>query len=306
MSTINRQAIGKLLRLGLRTTFGLNYMDQPLERDQVFENRTSNQAYEEDQLVFGTGWAVVKGEGESVSFDTMGQGWTARYHHETVALALKVTEEAMEDNLYFKIAAKGGRALARSLRLTQDVRAINVLNNATSGAYLGGDGKPLLATDHPLSGPGGGTFANTLTTQMDLSEAALEELLILMRYAVDDRGMPIQLRPKRLVASASLQFELARLLKSTGRIGTADNDINALKQQGMFQGDPALLRHLTNDDFWGFTTEGHDGGLIHFSRRGMRTKNEDDFDTGDHKMKVDCRESNGWTDPRGFFGCDPT
>ena len=303
--TIARSDIGNLLRLGINTVFGLQYRDIPLERDMVFESRTSNQAYEEDQLMTGTGWAVVKGEGQRITFDRMREGWTARYDHATIALGLRITEEAMEDNLYFKFGAKGGRSLARSLRLTQDVRAINVLNNAVSTSHLGGDGKPLLATDHPLSGLAGGSYANTLATQMDISEAALEELLILCRYAVDDRGLAINLTPKRLIASASLTFELTRLLKSQGRVGTGDNDTNALKAQGMFQDEPALLRHLTDEDFWGFTTTGHDGGLIHYTRRGIQQKDNADFDTGDYEMKVSCRDSAGWTDPRGFYGCSP-
>lgn len=306
MPAINRAQQGKLLRLGLRTVFGMAYKDQPLERDMVFENRTSNQAYEEDQLFYGTGYAIEKPEGSEVSFDTMGQGWTARYDHKTYALALRITEEAMEDNLYFKIASKGGKALARSLRLKQDVNAINVLNNATEPGVTYGDSKTLLATDRPLAGPDGGTFANTLSTQADMSEDALEELLILCRYCVDERGLPIMLTPDRMVASANLEFDLERLLKSTGRVQTSDNDLNALNSTGKFSQSPALLRLLTNDGFWGFTTKGHEGGLIHFTRRGMRMKNDDDFRTGDHLMKVDVRESNGVTDPRGFFGCDPS
>lgn len=304
-NTVNRAAIGKLLRLGLRTTFGLEYKSLPMEMDQVFETRTSNQAYEEDQNVYGTGWAVVKGEGQSISFDSIGQGYTARYNHETLALGVEITEEAMEDNLYMRMIPKAGAALARSLKTTQDVRAINVLNNATSANHLGGDGVALLSTAHPLSGPGGGTFANTLSAQAQLSEAAIEEMLILMRYCKDDRGLPIVLKPKRIVASAALEFELERILGSAGRVGTGDNDVNAIRSRGYFRNDPALLVHLTNQDFWGFTTDCPDG-LIHFSRRAMRTKNEDDFKTGNHRMKVDVRDSNGWTNPRGFFGCDPS
>lgn len=301
---IIRAAHSKLMRLGLRTTFGLKYASIPMEMDQVFETRTSNQAYEEEQNVWGTGFAVVKGEGQGIAFDSMGQGYTARYVHETIALGIEITEEAVEDNLYLRMLPQAGSALASSLRITQDVRAINVLNNATSSSHLGGDGKPLLATDHPLTGPGGGIYSNTLSAPAQLSEAAIEEMLINLRYAKNDRGLPIVVKPTRIVASAALEFELERILGSAGRVRTADNDINAIKSRGYFRGQPALLRHLTNQHFWGIKTD-VENGLIHFSRRAMRQKNQDDFRTGNHMYKVDARDSNGWTDPRAFYGCDP-
>ena len=300
---LSRSDIGKLLRPGLRTTFGITYRDIPLERDMVFESRTSTKAYEEDQNVWGTGYALEIAEGANVSYDDVGQGWTARYVHKKVGLALRLREEAMEDDQYVKWGSRGARSLARSLRLKQDLDSINVLNNADSSSYLGGDGKALAATDHPLSGPSGGTYSNMLSTPQDISEAALIELTLLMRYAVDDRGLPIQLSIKRIFASAALEFDFARLLKSSGRIGVADNDINPTKDSSEFGTRPALLRLLTDQAAWGFTTSGHDGGLIHFDRRAVRATNKDDFSTGDHMMKIDCRYSDGWTDPRGvYFG----
>lgn len=301
----NRAAIGKLLRLGLRTTFGLEYNAIPMEMEQVFETRSSNQAYEEDQNVYGTGWAVVKGEGQSITFDSVGQGYTSRYNHETLALGIEITEEAVEDNLYLRMIPQAGSALATSLKTTQDVRAINVLNNATSASFTGGDGQPLLSTSHPLTGPSGGVGSNTLSAQAQLSEAAIEELLINMRYAKNDRGLPIVVKPMKIVASAALEFELERILGSVGRVGTADNDLNAIKSRGYFRGQPVLLRHLTNQHFWGIKTDVKNG-LIHFSRRAMRQKNHEDFKTGNWLYKVDARDSNGWTDWRGFYGCDPT
>jgi hypothetical protein len=198
-----------------------------------------------------------------------------------------------------------GSGLASSIKLTQDVRAINVLNNATSSSHLGGDGQPLLSTAHPLTGPGGGTFSNTLTAQAQLSEAAIEEMLINLRYAKNDRGLPITLKPTKIIASAALEFELERILGSVGRVGTADNDTNAIKARGYFSGPPVLLRHLTNQNWWGIKTDAQNG-LIHFTRRSMRQKNEDDFRTGNHMYKVDARDSNGWTDPRALYACDPT
>jgi hypothetical protein len=299
---LSRADIGKLLRPGLRTVFGLNYRDIALERDQVFESRTSTKAYEEDQNIWGTGYAVEIAEGQSVSFDDVGQGWTARYVHKKVGLALRLREEAMDDDQYVKWGSRGAKSLARSLRLKQDLDSINVLNNADSSSYLGGDGKALAATDHPLSGPGGGTYSNMLSTPQDISEAALIELTLLMRYAVDDRGLPIRLTIKRLFCSAALEFDFARLLKSTGRTGTADHDINPIKDSSEFN-TPALLQLLTETSAWGFTTEGTEGGLIHFDRRAVRATNKDEFSTGDHLMKIDCRYSDGWTDPRGaYFG----
>lgn len=306
MSTINRSAINKLLWVGVRTVFGLSYKDIPEEYPQVFEVRSSTQAWEEDVLMTGTGYASVKGEGESVLYDTMRNSWTARFDHETLGIALRITQEAIEDNQYFKFATKGGKALARSMKLTNDLRAINVLNNGTSSSYPIGDGQPLLSTAHPLSGLAGGTAANTLTVQADLSEAALEELLILADNAVDDRGLPVRLMPKRFVTSNSQRFNITRLLRSTGRVSTPDNDINAVRQQGLFEGDPVLLRHLTNPDFWGFTTDGHDGGLIFYKRRDLTMGEDTDFDTDDFKIKVTCRNSAGCADWRGFYGVNPT
>lgn len=209
----------------------------------------------------------------------------------------------MDDDQYVKWGSRGARSLARSLRLKQDLDSINVLNNADSASYLGGDGVPLASTAHPLSGPGGGTYSNILATPTDISEPALIELTLLMRYAVDDRGLPIHLTVKRLWASSALEFDFIRLLKSTGRIEVADNDINPIKDSAEFGSTPALLRLLTDHAAWGFTTSGHDGGLIHFDRRAVRATNKDDFDTGDHLMKIDYRGSDGWTDPRGvYFG----
>jgi hypothetical protein len=305
MGTINRSSINKLLWCGVRSVFGLSYREIPEEYSKVFDVRTSNQAWEEDVLMTGTGYATIKGEGEGVTYDTMRNGWTSRYDHETLGIALRITEEAVEDNQYFKFAAKGGKALARSMRLTNDLRAINVLNYATDTGHPGGDGKPLLATDHPLSGLNGGIAANTLDVQLDCSEAALEELLILADNAVDDRGLPIFLSPKRLIASNSQRFNLARLLKSTGRVNSADNDINAIKQQGLFQGDPVLLRHLSSTKLWGFTTDADDG-LIFYKRREVRMGDDTDFDSGDFKIKATARNSSGWSDWRGFYGCAPT
>jgi hypothetical protein len=306
MTTVNRSAINKLLWVGVRSVFGLSYKEIPEEYPMVFEVRNSTQAWEEDVLMTGTGYAGVKGEGESVLYDTMRNSWKARFDHETLGIALRITAEAIEDNQYFKFAAKGGKALARSMKLTNDLRAVNVINYGTDGGHLYGDGKPLLATDHPLSGLAGGTAANTLAVQADLSEAALEELLILADNAVDDRGLPIRLTPKRFVCSNSQRFNITRLLRSTGRVNTPDNDINAVREQGIFSGDPVMLRHLTNPNAWGFTTDGHDGGLIFYKRRELTMGEDTDFDTDDFKIKVTCRNSMGCADWRGYYGVLPT
>lgn len=304
MATINRSAINKLLWMGINTIFGMNYKDKPEEWTMVFEKRTSRQAWEEDQLMTGTGYASLIGEGEPIIYDTMKQGWTARFDHDKIGIALRITEEAIDDNLYFKFAAKGGKALARSMKQTCEVRGANILNYATTSGYTGGDGKVLLATDHPLQG--GGSYANTLSVQSDLSETALEDLLILCDNAIDDRGLPIHITPKRFVTSNSQRFNIHRLLKSTGRVNTADNDTNALKDMGIFSGDPILLRNLTNTKFWGFTTEGHDGGLICYVRKETAPSTDTDFETDDFKIKYKRRDSFGWVDPRGFYGVDPS
>lgn len=303
MATINRAAINKLLWKGINTVFGLNYAKKDTDWTKIFEKRSSNQAWEEDQLMSGTGYAAVKPEGAPVMYDEMRQGWTARYDHDTIALALRVTEEARDDNLYFKIGAKGGRSLANSMHQTCEVRGANVLNNSTSGAHLGGDGVSLLSVNHPLMG--GGVYANTLAIPAEISETALEDMLILCDTAVDDRGLPIKLGPKRLIISRHQRFNVHRLLRSTGRVGTGDNDTNALRSMGIFSEEPLMVTHLSNPKFWGFTTDVPDGGLIAYVRKETTTDNDMDFDTRDFKFLVIRRDSFGWTDPRGFYGCDP-
>lgn len=303
MGTINRAAINKLLWVGINTVFGLNYAKKATEWPKIFEKRSSHQAWEEDQLMSGTGYAAVKPEGAPVMYDEMRQGWTARYDHDTIALALRVTEEARDDNLYFKIGAKGGRSLANSMHQTCEVRGANVLNNATSVNHLGGDGVPLLSVAHPLMG--GGVYGNTLAIPAEISETALEDLLILADTAVDDRGLPIKLEPKRLLISRHQRFNVHRLLRTVNRVGTGDNDTNALRALGVFPEDPVMVTHLSNPRFWGFTTDAPDGGLVAYVRKETVTDNEVDFDTRDFKFLVLRRDSFGWTDPRGFYGCDP-
>lgn len=284
---------------------GIRYKQILVEYTMVFESRTSSMAQEEHKRVWGTGYASVKEEGDVIVMDSMGQGETSRFVHDTVGLGLKITKEAVDDAKHIRMVPQAGRFMAHSLKRTKDLRAINVLNNATDSNYPGGDGQPLLSTSHVLAGPDAGTYANTLSTQARLSEAAVEELLILAQYAVDDRGLPAMIEPKRFVASAARKYDLHRILKSVGRVGTADNDTNAIKDMGEFSGQPALLRHLTNTQFWGFTTDCPDG-LIHFERQGIETYSRMNPDTLDHEMRTTYRDSNGWSDPRGLYACDPT
>jgi len=302
--SVNRQQISAMLDMLITSVYGVRYKQLPVEYTQVFETRSSSLAQEEHRRFWGTGYASVKDEGDVIVMDSMGQGETSRFVHDTVALGIKITKEAVDDAKHIRMVPQAGQFLAHSMKRTKDLRAINVLNNATDTGFLGGDGKPLLATDHPLAGPGGGTYANTLSVQARMSEAALEELLILSQYAVDDRGLPAMIEPKRFVTAKARAYDLHRILKSIGRPGTADNDANALKDMNEFSGAPALLRHLTNTQFWGFTTDCPDG-LIHYERQGRETYSRMNPDTLDHEMRTTYRDSNGWMDPRGFYGCAP-
>jgi hypothetical protein len=280
MPVMNRAQFARELEEGLNTVFGLDYKSHPEEWRPLFEVNNSKKAFEEDLLVTGFAAAQVKAEGSSVAFDTAQEAWTARYQHETIALQFALTEEAIEDNLYMQMGTKYAKALSRSMIHTKEIKGAAIFNNAFSTSYNGGDGKPLLATDHPLSG--GGTFSNKLATDADFSETALEDILIQIRKAKDDRGIPIALSPKMIVIPPELEYVAARILLSTGRAGTADNDINAINRKGIFASDPHVLTRLTDPDAWFVKTDANDG-LKYFDL---------------------CRErySLGWTDPRTLFG----
>ena len=306
MPAVTRNAINYLLHAGVDMVFGLDMREEPEEWQQVYEKRTSDKAWEERVMMSGPGYASVYGEDEPIEYGQMRNSWNVITTHEKYGLALRITEEAKSDNLYHQMVAKGGRALSRSMKATRAARAAAPLNRATNAGFTYGDGQPLLSTVHPLDGSFGGTFANTLSAQVDISEAAMEELITLADYAVGNNGLPIALEPKQWIIAKGLKFEMERLLKSKFRVSSADNDVNAINSLGL--GNSVVkMRYLTNRKMWGFTTRGSDGdGLVYYERWPMKRGEDTDFDTGSMKFKVYCRDSFSVDDPRGFFGCYPT
>lgn len=296
---INRAAIRKQLEEGLNAIFGETYRNLPEEWPMVFDRETSSKAFEEDVLMSGFGAAQIKAEGGGVAYDDPMEGWSARYTHDTIALAVSITEEAIEDNQYGSLVPRFGKGLARSLKHTCELRAANVLNNAETSGVNGGDGVPLLSSSHPLLG--GGVAGNRLATPADPSETAVEDLLIMIRTCADDRGLPIALRPLRILTSPYQEYAFERILRSSLRPGTPNNDINALMSKSVFRNEPGIITRLTDTDSWFIKTDAPDG-LKCFVRRPTRTKMEGDFDTGNLRYKVDRRDSFGWTDWRGIFG----
>jgi hypothetical protein len=298
---MTRAQFAKQLQQGLNTVWGLEYRSHPEEWRRVFQVENSKKAFEEDQLVSGFGAAVVKPEGSAITYDEAQEAWTSRYTHATVALAFSITEEAIDDNLYMSVGSKYAKALARSMQHTKEIKCAAVLNNATSASFLGGDGKSLLATDHPLAG--GGTFSNKLATPADLSEASLEDILIQIRKAKDDRGIPIALRAVDLIIPPDLEFIACRILDSSLRTNTADNDVNAINKKGIFGRDPVVITRITDADFWAVKTDAMDG-LKLFQRKAVQTKAEPDFNTSNYRFKSWERFSTGWTDPRCLYGSE--
>lgn len=299
MAVMSRTQFAKELQEGLNTVFGLEYKQYPEEWRKFFEVVSSNKAFEEDVLVTGFGLAQVKAEGASTAFDEAAEAWTSRYTHETLALQFAITEEAIEDNLYMQMGAKYAKALARAMQFAIEVKCAAVFNNGYDSAYAGGDGKSLFATNHPLAG--GGTFSNMLATPADLSETALEDLLIQIRKAKDDRGQPIALTPKMLVVPPEGEYNAIRILASTLRTGTPDNDVNAIKAKSIFASMPEVLTRLSDSDSWFVTTDCMDG-LKYFDRVGLKKRIEIDHDTGNYKYLVRRRMSVGWSDPRCAYG----
>jgi hypothetical protein len=295
---MNRAQFAKMLEPGLNTLFGLEYDSYPPEYSAVFSANSSQKAYEEDVLLEGFGAAPVKNEGASVSYDSASQQWTARYQHETVALAFSITEEAEEDGLYGSIAARYAKALARSMASTKEIKAANVLNNATS--TTGGDGVSLLNTAHPTRS---GSQSNTLATAADLSETSLEQILIQIADMKDDRGLRIAAQGQMLVIPTAYSFVAERLLESQLRTGTADNDINAIRSGGYLPKGYHVMRRLTDSDSFFVATDVPDG-LKHFQRAALKKGMEGDFETGNVRYKVRERYSFGFTDWRGIFGTE--
>jgi len=296
MGTMTRAQFAKLLNEGLNTVLGLEYKKHPEEWRGCFETGSSTKAFEEDQLVTGFGAASVKAEGAGVKFDEAQQGWTARYTHETIALAFGITQEAIEDNLYMSMGSKYAKALARSMQHTKVIKGAAVFNNVATD--LGGDGVALFSDSHPLVG--GGTFSNVLATPADLSESALEDILIMIRKSVDDRNIPIALRAKDLIIPAELEYVAHRILRSNLRSGTADNDANAMKDMGIFKGAPKVLTRLTSDSDWFVRTDVNDG-LKYIDRKALKRTTDVDFASGNYRYQTRERYSFGFTDSRGVY-----
>ena len=295
---INRSQLAKELEPGLNALFGMEYDRYENEHAEIFETESSDRAFEEETLIVGFGNAKVKAEGNAVEFDSASEGFTARYSHETIALAFALTEEAIEDNLYDRLGARYTKALARSMANTKQIKAAAVLNNAFS--TTGGDGKSLIAvnTSHPLAG--GGTFSNRPSTYTDLNETSLEDALISVSTFTDDKSMILALQGKKLIIPPQLQFVADRLLQTPGRVGTSDNDINAIRNMGMVPEGYSVNHFLTDNDAWFLLTDCPDG-FKHFERSPLSTSMEGDFDTGNVRFKARERYSFGFSNPRAVF-----
>ena len=269
------------------------------EHSEIFDAETSDRAFEEEVMLSGFGNAPTKSEGAGVSFDVANEAFTARYTHETVALAFALTEEAIEDNLYDRLGARYTKALARSMAHTKQIKAAATLNNAFNSSFTGGDGVELCATNHPLSG--GGTFANEPSTAADLNETSLEDALISISTFVDERNMIVAMRGMKLIVPPQLQFIADRLLESTLRPGTADNDVNAHQNMGMLPQGYTINHFLTDTDAFFIKTDAPNGFKM-FERSPLSTSMEADFDTGNMRFKARERYSFGFSDPRCVFG----
>ena len=296
---ISRAQLAKELEPGLNALFGMEYDRYDAEHKEIYDTESSDRAFEEEVMLSGFGNAPTKAEGAGVNFDTANEVYTARYTHETIALAFALTQEAMEDNLYDRLGARYTRALARSMAHSKQVKSAATLNNAFSSSYTGGDGKELCATDHPLGG--GGTFSNEPSTAADLNETSLENALIDISTFVDERNLIIALRGMKLIIPPQLQFVADRLLESTLRPGTSDNDVNAVKNMGMIP-DGYVVNHFLTDTDAFFVKTDAPRGFLHFERTPLKTSMEDDFTTGNMRFKVRERYSFGYSDPRCVYG----
>jgi len=297
---ISRAQLVKELEPGLNALFGLEYKQYVNEAAEIFETENSDRAFEEEVMLAGFANATVKPEGQGISYDSAQETFTARYTNETIALAFAITEEAIEDNLYDRLASRYTKALARSMANTKQVKGAAVLNNGFNSSYAGGDGKELFATDHPTLA---GTFSNELATAADLNETSLEQALIDIAAFTDERGLKIAARGMKMIIPSALQFTAERLMKSKGRTGTADNDINAINNMGAVPEGYVVNHYLTDTSKWFIKTD-VPNGLKHFTRAPLKTSMEGDFDTGNVRYKARERYVFGFSDPRGAFGSD--
>ena len=296
---ISRAQLVKELEPGLNALFGLEYNRYENQHAEIYVSETSDRAFEEEVMLSGFASAPVKQEGAGVVFDQAGETFTARYTHDTIALAFSITEEAIEDNLYDRLAARYTRALARSMSNTKQVKAANVLNNAQKTTVTGGDGVSLINSAHPLAT--GGVFSNVLAVAADLNETSLEQSLIDIAGFVDERGLKIAAQGVKMIIPKELQFTAERLMKSPQRVGTADNDINAIASMGMVPQGYRVNNFLTDTDSFFILTD-IPNGFKHFVRSPIKTAIEGDFDTGNVRFKARERYSFGFSDPRCIFG----
>jgi len=294
---INRSQLAKELEPGLNALFGLEYARYENEAAEIFSQESSDRAFEEEVMLVGFGEAAVKTEGAAVQFDTAKESFTARYTHETIALAFALTEEAVEDNLYDTLSARYTKALARSMAYTKQVKGANVLNTAFT--TTGGDGVSLVNTAHPTTL--GGNFSNRSATDADISETSLEQGMIDVAGFIDERGMKVAMNGRKLIIPVNIQFVTDRILNSTLRVGTADNDINAMRNMGMLPEGYTVNHYLTDTDAWFLKTD-CPNGFKHFTRAALATGMEGDFDTGNMRYKARERYSYGYSDPRCVYG----
>ena len=296
---ISRSQLLKELLPGLNALFGMEYKRYGEQHKEIYETESSDRSFEEETKLSGFGTAPVKAEGSAIAYDNAQEAWSTRYNHETIALGFSITEEAVEDNLYDSLSARYTKSLARAMSYTKQVKAASVLNNGFDGNFAGGDGVALFSTAHPTVG--GGTNSNTAAVQVDLNETSLEAAVIQIAAWTDERGLLIAAKPQKLVIPPALMFVADRLLKTEGRVGTADNDINSLKQMGSIPGGSTVNNFLTDTNAWFLTTD-VPNGLKHFVRTPMSTSMDGDFDTGNVRYKARERYSFGWSDPLGMWG----
>ena len=296
---MSRAQLLKELLPGLNALFGLEYKRYGEESKEIFEQETSERSFEEEVKLSGFAAAPVKDEGSAIAYDNAQEAWTARYNHETIAMGFSITEEAIEDNLYDSLSARYTKALARAMAYTKQVKGANILNRAFNSSYTFGDGVVLCSTAHPLVS--GGTNSNRPSTASDLNETSLEAAIIQISNWTDERGLLVAGKPKRLIIPADLMFVAQRLLKSEGRVGTADNDINAVKSMGVIPGGFSVNHYLTDTNAW-FVSTDIPNGLKYFVRTPMSTSMDGDFDTGNARYKARERYSFGVSNPLGVFG----
>jgi Mu-like prophage major head subunit gpT len=296
---ISRAQLLKELLPGLNALFGLEYARYGEEHKEIYEIEKSERSFEEETKLAGFSAAPVKNEGSAIAYDNAQEAFTARYNHETIALGFSITEEAVEDNLYDSLSARYTKALARAMSYTKQVKAASVLNNGFSSAYAGGDGVSLFSTAHPLVN--GDRNANTPSTQTDLNETSLEAAVVAIAAWTDERGLLIAAKPRKLIIPPALQFVATRLLETNLRVGTNNNDVNALKNNGSIPEGYAINHFLTDNNAWFLCTD-VPNGLKMFERSPLTNSMDGDFDTGNVRYKARERYSFGWSDPLGMFG----